>query len=222
MAYPVRRLKMRSKRALSSAARSGLGVELERFELTIEPPDHPPGDFDGVALPVVGGNELVDEALGVNPAQRVVADAELSGVVGEDDGAGEPILGAERAPQRAFAGHAHGIGGDPQLGQAERARDAPVHSASQANSRTSALAERIDDAVRQIGRAHIGRRRRVDRVARRPAQEIAQEREARFARSGAERREPVGAELRRVAGLAGVARAGVVDADEAARREGRR
>ena len=92
------------------------GGELERLELTIEPPDHPPRDFDCAALPVVGGDELVDETLGVNPTQRVVADAELPRVIGEDDGAGEPILGAERAPQRAFAGHAHGIRGDPQLG----------------------------------------------------------------------------------------------------------
>ena len=116
MAYPVRRLKMRSNRALSSAARSRAGGELERLELTIEPPDHPPRDFDSAALPVVGGDEPGDETLGVNPTQRVVADAELPRVIGEDDGAGEPILGAERAPQRAFAGHAHGIRGDPQLG----------------------------------------------------------------------------------------------------------
>jgi hypothetical protein len=39
------------------------------------------------------------------------------------------------------------------------------------------------------------------------------QREARFARPGAEGGEPVGAELRRETGLAGVARAGVVDAD---------
>ena len=51
------------------------------FQLAIEPPDHPLGDLDGVALPIVGGNELVDEPLGVNPAQGVDADAELAGVV---------------------------------------------------------------------------------------------------------------------------------------------
>ncbi len=28
------------------------------FELAIEPPDHPPGDLDGVALPIVGGTSL--------------------------------------------------------------------------------------------------------------------------------------------------------------------
>jgi len=56
-------------------------IELERLELAIEPPDRSLCDLDGAALPVVGGNELVDEALGVNPAQGVVADMELSGVV---------------------------------------------------------------------------------------------------------------------------------------------
>ncbi len=146
--------------------------ELERLELTIEPPDHPPRDFDGAALPVVGGNELVDKALGVNPTQSVVADAELAGVVGEDDGAGQPILGADRAPQRAFAGCAHGIGGHPQLGQAERAQMRPPLGFT-GEFEDFCLAERFDDAVRQIGRAHIGHGRRVDRVARRPAQEIA-------------------------------------------------
>src|SRR5208283_3783601 len=80
------------------------------FELAIEPPDHPSGDLDCVALSVVGGNELVDEALGVNPTERVVADVELPGVVGQDDGVCEPVLGDDRTPQRAFAGQAHGIG----------------------------------------------------------------------------------------------------------------
>ena len=34
----------------------------------------------------------------VYSAQSVFADAELSGVVGEDDGVAEPILGDDRAP----------------------------------------------------------------------------------------------------------------------------
>ena len=135
VAYPVRRLKMRSKRALSSAARSGLGRP-ERFELAIEPPDHLPGDFDGVALASLAGTSLWTRRSAWTqhsawwPRRNV-------GVVGEDDGAAEPLLGAERAPERSFAGHAHGIGGDPQFGQAERA-EMGVHSASQANSRTFA------------------------------------------------------------------------------------
>ena len=122
-------------------------------------------------------------------------------------------FGAQSAPhERSFAGHAHGIGVDPQFGQAKRAEmGRPLGLAGEFED--FCAAERVDDAVRQIGGAHIGRRGLVDHVAR-PAEEVAQEREARFARSSAERGEPVGAELRGVAGLAGVARSRVVDADE--------
>src|SRR5208283_3529158 len=35
----------------------GAGRELVFLERTIEPPDHPLGDFDGVSLLVVGGND---------------------------------------------------------------------------------------------------------------------------------------------------------------------
>src|SRR6516165_354348 len=62
------------------------GRPLVLLQATIEPPDHPLGDLDGVALLVVGGKELVDKAFGVNPAQRMDADAELAGVVGNNDG----------------------------------------------------------------------------------------------------------------------------------------
>ena len=120
---------------------------------------------------------------------------------------------AQSAPHSApFAGHAHGIRGD-LAARPGRARAHAPTSRLHRRIQDFCASQRIDDAVRQIGRAHIGNRRRVDRIARRPAQKIAQEHEARFARSGAERREPVRAELRRVTGLAGVARPGVVDAD---------
>ena len=64
---------------------SGTWGELVFFEGAIEPPDHPLGDFDGVALLVVGGDQFMDEPFSVNPAQSVHADAELAGVVGNDD-----------------------------------------------------------------------------------------------------------------------------------------
>jgi hypothetical protein len=119
----------------------------------------------------------------------------------------------QSAPQGGFAGHADGIGGDPQFGQAERAHmRAPLGLA--AEFEPVCAGERGDDAVGKIGRAHVGFRRRIDRVARRSAEQIAQEREARLARPGAEGGEPVGAELRGETGLAGVPRACVVDADE--------
>src|SRR5271166_4688014 len=59
-----------------------IGRRLVVLQLAIEPPDHPSRDLDSVALSVVGGDELVDEPLGVHPAQRMLADTELPGVVG--------------------------------------------------------------------------------------------------------------------------------------------
>src|SRR5271166_1565379 len=56
--------------------------------------------------------------------------------------------------------------------------------------------------------------RGVDDIARRPAEQTAQESQARFARPGAEGREPVGADVGGEAALASVARPGVVDGDE--------
>src|ERR1019366_1570733 len=53
------------------------GSKLVLLQGTIEPPDHPLGDLNGVALLVVGGNQLMDEAFGMNPAQCVRADAKL-------------------------------------------------------------------------------------------------------------------------------------------------
>jgi hypothetical protein len=92
--------------------------ELVAFQASVEPPDHAPRDFEGVALALVGRQQLVDKALGVHPTQGVLADAELPGVVGDDDGAREQAFSLERAPKRGFAGDANGIGLDPHLGQA--------------------------------------------------------------------------------------------------------
>ena len=164
-------------------------------------------------LLVVGGDELVDEPLGVDPAQRVDADAELAGVVGDDDGLAEQALGLDRAPQRRFAGHAHRVGRDPQIGEAERAQVAHPFLARAKDPRRMA-GEPVDDRLGQIAGAHVGDRGRIDDVAGRPAQQAAQESQARLPRPGAERGEAVGADVGGEAGLAGVARAGVVDGDE--------
>jgi hypothetical protein len=56
------------------------------LQRAIEPRDHPLGDLDGIALVVVGRNELVDERFAMKPARRMDADAELTGVVGNSDG----------------------------------------------------------------------------------------------------------------------------------------
>ena len=48
------------------------------------------------------------------------ADAELAGVVGNDDRVLQQPLMADRAPQRAFTGDQDRIGGDVQVGDAQR------------------------------------------------------------------------------------------------------
>src|SRR5271156_5944592 len=82
-------IKLRTQEARLLRARG----ELVGLQAPIEPPDHSLGDGDGVALFVVGGDELMDQALGVDPARRMVADAELAGVVGDDDGLADEARG---------------------------------------------------------------------------------------------------------------------------------
>ena len=74
--------------------------------------------------------------------------------------------------------------------------------------------ERVDQGEAQIASPHVDERRLVDHVRGRAAQEVAQKREARLARAGAKNGEAVGADVGGKAGLALVARAGVVDGDE--------
>ena len=126
---------------------------------------------------------------------------------------GEQALGFDGAPQRRFAGQAHRIGRDPQFRQAERAQ--VIHPfLMRAKDAQRLAAEPIDDVVRQIAGAHVGDRRGIDHIARRPAQHAAEESQARLAGPGAERGEAVGADVSGEAGLAGVPGPGVVDGDE--------
>ena len=111
-----------------------------------------------------------------------------------------------------------GSGVTLQVGEAERAQ--VVHPfLVRGESERSMAGEPVDDVLRQIGAAHVGDRRRVDHVARRAAQQTAQESQARFARPGAERGEPVGADVGGETAFAGMARAGVVDGDEGRARQ---
>jgi hypothetical protein len=73
----------------------------------------------------------MDEALGVDPTERVIAEAELASVVGDDDGLAEQALGHDRPPQRRFAGRPYRIGRHCEIGEAERAQVLVQHSWSQ-------------------------------------------------------------------------------------------
>src|SRR6266478_4224547 len=82
---PVRRLKMRSKRAQGGLAQ-WCRIAAIGFEIAIEPPDQMAQPLLGGAVLVGEGVELVHQPLGVDPAQRMPAEIELAGIVADDDG----------------------------------------------------------------------------------------------------------------------------------------
>ena len=153
----------------------GAGSELVVLQLAIEPPDHSPRDLDGLALNLVGGDQLVDESFGVDPALRVHADAELAGAVRNNDEIAEPALLLKRAPQRALAGHAHGIGRDRQLGHAQLAQ-APHPILIGGEDPHRAVRELVEGGLGKVVVSHVDKRGFIDDVAGRPAQEVAQKR----------------------------------------------
>ena len=65
------------------------------------------------------GVELVNQALGVDPARSVPADGELAGAVADDDAIGQEAVRGDAAQQRALGGDAHGIGRDLESGDAK-------------------------------------------------------------------------------------------------------
>ena len=60
-----------------------------------------------------------DQALGMDPAQSVLSDIELAGVIADDDSIGQKVMRLDAAPQRALGGDRHWIGVDLQGRDAE-------------------------------------------------------------------------------------------------------
>jgi hypothetical protein len=91
----------------------------------------------------------VDKPLGVNPAQRMIADTELAGAIRHDDGMGQKAMVADRSPQRAFCGDPEGGGFAPLSRDMEAA-----------NTRLAAFSLRVriaaaaDQDARQIERTN--------------------------------------------------------------------
>ena len=62
----------------------------------------------------------MDKPLGVDPARRMIADAELAGAVGDHDRALHQPQVTDRAPQGALGRQGDGIGRHGSVGKAER------------------------------------------------------------------------------------------------------
>ena len=65
------------------------------------------------------GLQLVHQPLGMDPAQRVLADVELPGIVADDDGLAQEAVLGHGAPERALGGDADRVGRHRQPGEAE-------------------------------------------------------------------------------------------------------
>ena len=86
-------------RAPSRRGRLAIG-----FEVAIIIPDQAADTLLCGPVAIVESGELVNEALAVDPAQRMVADVKLAGIVADDDGVVEKAVRLDAAPQRAFGG----------------------------------------------------------------------------------------------------------------------
>ena len=73
---------------------------------------------DGGARRLGHGDQAVDQALGVDPAQAVAQHVELAGPIADDDGVLEQAMVIEAAGDRGLAGQPHRLGaGDPECDQ---------------------------------------------------------------------------------------------------------
>src|SRR5215218_103269 len=86
------------------------------LEVTVEPPDQRSQVLLRPALVIGEGLELVHEALGVHPAQRMAPHQKLARIVADDHRLGQEAVGFDRTPERALGGDAHRIGTDLQIG----------------------------------------------------------------------------------------------------------
>ena len=155
----------------------------------------------------------MDEALGVNPAQRMVADAKLAGVVGDDDGLPNKPS-ASIAPVSAASLVTRTGSGVTLRSAMPSARKWLIHCSceSKASDEWPASLSMMACGRSAPRMEAIAAALMTQRAA--PPSRRTQESQARFARPGAERGEPVGADVGGETAFAGMARAGVVDGDE--------
>jgi hypothetical protein len=92
----------------------------DKPEITVEVPDQLTQGGLGGAVLVGEGVELVNQALGMDPAQAVLADVELTGVIADDHGVGKEAVRLEASPQRALGGNHHGVRIDLERRDTER------------------------------------------------------------------------------------------------------
>jgi len=151
----------------------------------------------------------VDQALGVDPAERMFADVELPGIVGNDDRAVEEALGADCSPQRALGGDRHRVGVDLQPGDAELVEmGLPCGGVGEMPRRV--FNQSGDDRTAEIAAAHVRERLVVKDILTVASAQQPKKAGAAFRSSGGEKGEGVIADLGAEAIFALVPGAGII------------
>ena len=160
------------------------------------PPDQLAHKVERLALEVVERDQIVHQPLGVHPAQRVAADAELTGIVRDDHRAIEKAMLADTAPERPFGGDLGRIGSDLEPVEAEGCEmGAPGWLVGEVLDLVHR--EPVDHRAGQSVLAHVGEGVGVDEVVLVAGAQGRQEVTTALGEAGREEGEAIVAELRR-------------------------
>src|SRR3984893_3207164 len=179
------------------------------LEITVKVPDQLAHGGLGGAVLVGEGVELVNQALGMNPTQAMLADVELTGVVADDHGVGKEAVRLDAAPQRRLGGDHHGVWIDLEGRDAERF-EVGIPGVVTGKAAVGMLDQASDHMGGQCTFAHVGERLGVDDVIVVAGAQQREEVEAALGAGGAEPGEMRVADLRAEAIRSVVASAGVV------------
>ena len=183
-----------------------------RLEVIVEPPDQRAHAFLRGAVQIGERVEFVDQPFCMHPAQRMLADSELSSVVTDNHHITQQSVRLDAAPQRPFGGDADRVGRDLQPADAEaikvRLPSSPVGEPCLPMCR-----QLVDDRPGQGTPTHILQCGLIDDVVCVPGAQQIEEVQPALACPRAEPGEIVVADLRAEPVLAGVAGAGVIHRD---------
>lgn len=79
------------------------GIVLVDLEILVKPPDQLAGDVERLPLLIIEADQLMHQALSVDPAERMIGQTELAGAVRDDDGVSQEAMCPDAAEQRLIA-----------------------------------------------------------------------------------------------------------------------
>src|SRR5712691_10883406 len=146
---------------LGAPARRGVGFV--SLEIAVKPPDERAHALLRRVLPLAKGVELVDQALGMHPAQAMPPEIELSGVIADNSCRGQETMRPDAAPQSALGGDTDRVVTARQRGNAEPVEmRLPAQAIGEAG--LGMTAKPSDRRLGEMVPAHVGERLGIDRV----------------------------------------------------------